>query len=728
MVRFVSDRPLRRTTRLEASLRALRKQALLLAEADPQAFAEVRPQLVRATDPAQIAFLVAPHLTMSFEERVALLGGTDAAARTKQLLPVLARELELQRISLDIKAQVTTGLDESQRRTYLQEQVRVLRRELGEIDGEADELDVLDEDLERLELPEAVRDAVDRELARMAMMSPGSSEYMVSHSYLTWIKDLPWGHGELPEPPPMATARRLMAGAHYGLEPVKERILEYLAVMRHRGQSRGEILLLCGPPGVGKTSLARQVAAALGRPFVSVSLGGVKDEAEIRGHRRTYVGSLPGKLIQALKQVKSNAPVILLDEIDKVGLDQGRSSLSSALLEVLDFEQNRHFVDHYLGVPYDLSNVVFIATANSTAPIPRPLLDRLELVELSSYTEHEKIAIASRHLLPAIRKDLALTKAQLDPSARALTALVRQYTREAGVRQLKRELTALGRKAVKAMLEGRAPVRVTPESLPKLLGQPRFLEEPNDLRLAAGVAIGLAYTSVGGDILYIETNTTLGGDGKGARLSLTGSLGKVMRESAHAALSYLTALVHAKPDALAIPHERLMRSHIHLHLPDGATPKDGPSAGVAIMCAIASLLMGRPLSAKLAMTGEITLRGQVLAIGGLKEKLLAAHRYGKTTIIIPAANQHELAALPKEILRELEIHPVRTMEEALLHAGLLTRRPALVRSKPGRAARSEAPARGGLRIAGSSRRGGGERGVNDRGERSAKRGQVDGLR
>lgn len=717
---YLVDKPYRRTKRLGASLRALRARALALADrAHTVIDAETRARLAAVTEPALLCDLIAPYVSLGYEGRLKLLASTDVAERLKCLIPAVEREVELLEMSRDIHEQVEAGLDESRRRNYLQEQVRVLQRELEtlgctlEDEDDEGELQQLADELDALDLPDYVREAVDRELARMEIMAAGSSEYMVSHSYLSWIKDLPWvvSGSAKAKVPPLSVARRHLAKGHYGLENVKERILEYLAVMRHRGQNRGEILLLAGPPGVGKTSLARQVAAALDRPFVAVSLGGVRDEAEIRGHRRTYIGSMPGKIMQALKQAKSAAPVVLLDEIDKVGLDHGRGAVASALLEVLDFEQNKSFVDHYLGIPYDLSNVIFIATANETAAIPGPLLDRFELVELSSYTEGEKLEIAVRHLLPAIRRDLRLTKTQFDLSAKTLTQVIRQYTREAGVRQLKRELTTMGRKAVKALLERKGRERLSHETLPRWLGQPRYIDEPNDARLTPGVAIGLAYTAIGGDILYIETNQTnqlsladAKSVGGGARLSLTGSLGKVMRESAHAALSYLMALVHAKPGLLPITAQQIATSHIHLHLPDGATPKDGPSAGVAIMCAIASLLMDKTLSAKLAMTGEITLRGQVLAIGGLKEKLLAAHRYGKTRVIIPAANQHELASLPRDILRELEILPVRTMEEALLHAGLLAQKQATRRTRDLRTVRPAARERPRLRIAASKSR------------------------
>lgn len=655
-----------------ALARSVQDAAIAVARLSPNVSTDLTNRLAALRDPAKLADLVAAAAGLKFEEKLEILEKDDLAARLKLLLKCALREQQVLRLAEDVKARAMRQLQDADRRTLMQEQMRILKRELGDNAEERDEIDRLYEEIDRLELPASVREAVERELDRMELMPAGSSEYMVSYTYVSWIRDLPWGPVSLPPPPPLKAARRLLDKEHYGLHDVKERILEYLAVMRHGGRTGGEILLFAGPPGVGKTSLARSIAKTLGRPFVQVSLGGVKDEAEIRGHRRTYIGSMPGKLIQAIKDARTRAPVILLDEIDKVGLDQGRSVMASALLEVLDFEQNKNFTDHYLGVPYDLSDVIFICTANTTAELPKPLLDRLEVIELSSYTEAEKLMVASRHLVPAIRKELKLKAGQFTVGHKALAALIRNYTREAGVRQLKRDLKTIARKVIKARVEGRRPgqeTKILPETMTKFLGPPRFQDEPNDAQLMPGVSIGLAYTAVGGDILYIETMLTAG-DGK-HRLSLTGSLGKVMRESVQAALSWLTSMAETRPGYIGFDPARITASHIHVHFPDGATPKDGPSAGLAIMCAVAGLLANKPLSAKLAMTGEITLRGQVLGIGGLKEKLLAAHRYGKTKVIIPAANHADLATVPKEILRDLEVIEVRTMEEALSHAGLV---------------------------------------------------------
>ncbi len=665
-VQHLADKPFKHTDRFMASVRALQATATRALRAHPGIAEELRAAVENTDDPQIICDLVVPHLTLTTREKLDYLALGSVRERMRCLQKWLSRERELTKLSSEISEQVTSDLHDTHRRFFLREQIRAIKQELGEMEGAGQDVDVLAEEFAALALPDAVREIVDDELERLASMSPGSSEYMVSHTYLFTLKDLPWS-AKVPSMPSLRKASEVLQRAHFGLDKVKERIVEHLAVMRHSKSSRGQILLLVGPPGVGKTSLAQSIAAGLGRSFVRIALGGVRDEAEIRGHRRTYIAAMPGKIIQGLKQAKSRAPVMLLDEIDKAGRD-ARGDVAAALLEVLDPEQNQHFTDHYLGVPFDLSHVVFIATANDLGAIPAPLRDRMEVVELSSYTEQEKLEIAKRHLLPSLRKDLRLTAKQLRLSDAALRAIINFYTREAGVRQLKQELTRIARKIVKGVVERslrQSPV-IDENSLHKWLGVARYIDEPRDRVLTPGVAVGLAYTDFGGEIMYIEASIVYLGPGKG-RVQLTGSLGKVMQESVQAVTTYILA----NATELQFPVERIEDSKIHVHFPDGATPKDGPSAGVAVLAAAVSALKRIALPSDMAMTGEVTLRGQVLPVGGIKEKLLAAHRYGKRRIIMPYANLRDLEDVPVSVLREVEVFPVQTMSEVLRLAGLV---------------------------------------------------------
>lgn len=653
-----------KSTEILATAKALKVAIHRFIEKSEGLSRDSKSVLLNTPDLEKTCDLIIPYLSLSSTEQLRLLKEKKLGKRLQIVLSHIRREIDLEKLSERIQTTVKDDLMESQRRTYLLEQMRAIRRELGEGDDSQEEIDEIRSFIESLNLKKEARDTVNEELDRMSVMPPGSPEYLVSHNYVSLIKDLPWGL----EPadikfPSFRRAETILNNSHYGLNDVKESILEYLAVVTHRGNTKGQTLLLQGPPGVGKTSLASAIASALNRPFVRVSLGGVKDEAEIRGHRRTYIGSMPGKIIQAIKQTKSQAPVILLDEIDKIG-DDGRGSVESAMLEVLDPSQNANFVDHYLSVPYDLSNVMFLATANTLETLSQPLLDRMEIIEIPSYTEEEKLNIATHYLIPKIREELKLKAKDFCLPPGRIRLLIRNYTRESGVRELNRLLNTIARKIIKKILSTKRPVRTI--EVEKLLGPMKYVDEPKDKKLPPGVSVGLAYTSVGGEILYIET-TKSNFPGMSGRLKLTGQLGKVMQESAEAALSSLTS----RKDLLGIEPKIIEESQIHLHLPDGATPKDGPSAGVAIFLALSSLFAKRPLPNDLAMTGEITLRGQVLPVGGIREKVLAAHRYKKKKILIPKTNLSDLAKIPKDVLKSLEIIPIETIDDALQAAELL---------------------------------------------------------
>lgn len=625
-------------------------------------------EVLAEADPARLADRVASLATWSPEEKASVLEELDLVARLERVLALLFRDLERFELDRKIAARVKEQMDKNQREYYLREQMRAIQKELGGGEDHITEVEELRERIKQKGFPKEVEEKALKELARYERLQPGSPEAGVVRTYLDWLLDLPWSE-KSEDVLDLARTREKLDADHYALEDVKERILEFLAAKKLGGEegAKGPILCLVGPPGVGKTSLGRSIAESMNRQFVRISLGGVRDEAEIRGHRRTYIGALPGKIIQGMKKAGTVNPVFLLDEVDKIGADW-RGDPSAALLEVLDPEQNKAFQDHYLEVPYDLSQVFFIATANTLATIPRPLLDRMEVVEIPGYTPLEKLEIAKRHLWPKVaRRTGVLDKVAL-PDA-TLRRVIAEYTEEAGVRNLERELAKLARKLAKNYLE--APwegVReVAPEELEAFLGVPKYRQERAEKEPLQGAAQGLAWTPVGGAMLVVEV---LAVPGKG-KLSLTGSLGDVMKESAQAALTFLRA--NAERFGLAPDfHEKW---DLHVHVPEGAVKKDGPSAGVTIATAIASALSGRPVRADLAMTGEITLRGRVLPVGGIKEKLLAAYNAGIAEVLIPKENEKDLAEVPEEVRRGLKITPVERIEE-VLEAALLPQPPA----------------------------------------------------
>jgi len=671
-VTIVGDKTFRKTASFLASVKVLKNLVNKVIKLNPIISQETVAILYTTDDPVLICDLVTPYLSIATKEKLAILSSHDFRIRLKHILKYLSREVELLQLSTRIQDEARNDMQDSMKKAFLREQITAIKRELGELDGETDELEDLQTKFKALALSKEAKTLVAKEIERLGMMHPGSPEYMVSWNYLNWIKDLPWGPSDSKKTivtriPSLNAAAKVLDKSHYGLQKVKERILEYIAILQRKGNLNGQIILLVGPPGVGKTSLVRSVATALNRPFVQISLGGVKDEAEVRGHRRTYIGAMPGKIIHALKTAGRTDPVILLDEVDKSGTGHHmQSDLSSALLEILDPEQNKQFTDHYLGFPFDLSKVLFITTANSLEGISRPLLDRMETIELSSYTETEKVHIAKTHIIPSVRKELRLSAQELAIDEDIYRLIIRKYTREPGVRQLRRDFSAIGRKVVRRLVAKKRLVGVHAQNLHEYLGQPRFSEEPNSNILPFGVAIGLAYTSFGGDILYIESRKSQAVDGKGG-MTVTGSLGKVMKESVQTAFTFI--LSHS--EMLRLKAEIIEKSHLHIHFPDGATPKDGPSAGVAILCTLLSLFLERAIPAHFAMTGEITLRGKVLPVGGIKEKFLAAHRYGKRDIIFPRENWTDLEDLPMEIIKDLRLYPIENMIDALLITGLI---------------------------------------------------------
>ncbi len=660
--------------RTEALKRTVHAQFSRVIDIAPYLGEELHEVLVGITEGGKLADFVAANLDLALPAKAELLAIDDVNRRLERLAELLGQELQVLEVGSQIQEKVRTRLDQNQREYVLREQLRVIRQELGEEEGD-DELTELASRLEAAGLHEEAKKVVDRELKRLRQMSPQSAEYHVARTYLEVIASLPWSRTS-EDRLDLKAARDILDRDHYDLKTVKERILEYLAVRTLNPAARGGILCFVGPPGVGKTSLGQSIAEALGRRFTRVSLGGVRDEAEVRGHRRTYVGALPGRIIHALQRCETRNPLLMLDEVDKMGSDV-RGDPTAALLEVLDPAQNSTFVDHYLEVPFDLSGVMFIATANSLAPIPDPLLDRMEVLTLPGYTPGEKLAIAKRYLLPRQLKETGLQMERANIADGALERLIGEYTREAGVRQLEREIQGVLRKAALEVVEGRtAAIKITAKNLEKFAGQPKVQSEVAGREAEVGVATGLAWTPVGGDIMFIEAIQM---PGKG-QITLTGQLGDVMKESAQAAWS----LLRARAGPLGIPVDAFTQTDVHLHLPAGAVPKDGPSAGIAIATALASLLCRRPARHDVAMTGELTLRGRILPIGGLKEKLTAAARAGVKTVLVPARNQSDIVDVPDEVKQLLEIKPVETIDEVLELALLEPHplRPVAVRARP----------------------------------------------
>jgi ATP-dependent Lon protease len=656
------------TTELTALMRNVQHTFTDIIEQVPYLPEELQIMVTNVDDPSVLAHLIAGALRIPTEEKQALLEELDVAKRLRKLSEILARELEVVAIGSKIQSQVQSELDKGQREYFLRQQLKAIQEELGEGDEVQAEVNDLRRQLEEITLPEVVR----------KRLQPAMAEYGVVRAYLEWIAALPWDK-KTEDNLDLRHARQVLDEDHYDIEQVKDRILEFLAVRRLKPDARGSILCFVGPPGVGKTSLGRSMARALGRNFERISVGGLRDEAEIRGHRRTYIGALPGVIIRALRDAGVRNPLLMIDEIDKMGSDF-RGDPSSAMLEVLDPEQNSAFRDYYLDLPFDLSDVMFVCTANTLDTIPGPLRDRMEVIQLAGYTEEEKLQIARRYLVPRQIERNGLSAGRIAFTDPALKVIIADYTREAGVRQLEREIGTICRKVARQVAEGnvKRKITITEPRVREQLGKRRFFSETRRRTSKPGVATGLAWTPVGGEVLFIEA-TAFAGSG---RLTITGQLGDVMQESAQAALSYIRSnTAEIAPD---LPDDWFATHDIHIHVPAGATPKDGPSAGVTMVTALASLLTGRPVRADVAMTGEITLTGQVLPIGGLKEKSLAAQRNGIRCVIAPRLNEQDVDEIPEHLRKDLEFHFVSSVEEVLETA--LQRRAARRRPKALRAA------------------------------------------
>ncbi|PKM85117.1 MAG: endopeptidase La [Firmicutes bacterium HGW-Firmicutes-11] len=626
---------------------------------NPKVSQDIFPSVASVEQPGRLADIITSHLDIKIEEKQSILEAFDVEERLEILSEILTKEIEILHIENTITNKVRTQINKSQREYYLKEQLRVIQEELGEDEDAEDEIKEWLKQLKKLKLSPAIAEKVEKEIKRLKKIQSSSAEGGVIRTYVEWILALPWNKASK-DNADIKLAEKILNEDHYGLEKVKERVLEYLAVVQLSKGLKGPILCLVGPPGTGKTSIAKSIARALNRNFVRMSLGGVRDEAEIRGHRRTYIGAIPGRIITAIKEAKTNNPVFLFDEVDKIGSDF-RGDPASALLEVLDPEQNKDFTDHYLEIPFDLSKVMFITTANTTDTIPRPLLDRMEVIYVSGYTEEEKVNIAQQYLVPKKLKEHGLKASDLNFSEPAIRTIINNYTRESGVRNLEREIANINRKAARKVAEKeKETINITAANVEKYLGKKRFHYDKIEGENEIGVTTGLAWTVVGGDTLSIET-TVVPGSGK---LELTGKLGEVMQESAKAGISY----IRSRAKELSISEEFYKEKDIHIHIPEGATPKDGPSAGVTMCTSVVSALTGIPVRKDLAMTGEITLRGKVLPVGGIREKVLAAHRAGIKKIVMPKENEVDIDEIPANVRKRLSFVLVDNIDQVLEEA------------------------------------------------------------
>ena len=647
----------------ESETEALRRTVFNAFEnyvkANPKVPQEILVSIADIDDASRFADMVASNLTIKMDEKQELLQIYNVIERLEKLFDMISRELDILEIEKKISSRVRKQIDKSQKEYYLREQIKAIQKELGDKEGNQEDIEKYREKLRKLTLDEEATEKVEKELDRLSKLSPGSPDVGVIRSYLDWIFELPW-NTETVDNLDIKHAREILDQDHYGLKKIKERVLEYLAIRKLSQNMKGPILCFVGPPGVGKTSIAKSIARAMGRKYIRMSLGGVRDEAEIRGHRRTYIGAIPGRIIYSIKQAGTKNPLFLFDEIDKLASDF-RGDPASALLEVLDAEQNKEFRDHYMELPFDLSKVMFITTANSVDTIPAALLDRMEIIYLTGYTEDEKVKIAEKYLIPKQIKEHSLKDVQVKIPEPVIREIVSNYTRESGVRKLERELASVVRKSAKDIVENdKASVKITMQNLHKYLGIPKYRYDKLNLKNEIGVVTGLAWTSVGGDTLFIEVST-MPGSGK---LELTGQLGDVMKESAKAGLSY----IRSRCAELNIDPDFVKNLDIHVHVPEGATPKDGPSAGITMTTALVSALTKKPVFRNLAMTGEVTLRGRVLPIGGLKEKSLAAHRAGIKKILIPIDNERDLEEIPDNVKKNIEFVLVESMDQVLKHA------------------------------------------------------------